>query len=41
MNAEIRALVERTAVWTPEALAVLAGLRAEWREAVDREAPAA
>lgn len=29
VNDEIRRLVERTAVWTPEALAALAELRAE------------
>jgi hypothetical protein len=41
LNEEIRQLVTRTGVWTPEALAELARLRAEWRTAVNTEARAA
>lgn len=37
VNAEIRALVAGTSRWTPQALAELARLRAEWRAAVARE----
>lgn len=40
VNADIRRLAERTA-WSPEALAELAELRAEWRAAVAAEERAA
>lgn len=36
-NAAIRALVSGVGQWTPQALAELARLRAEWRAAVARE----
>lgn len=38
VNAEIRGLCAGRLVWSAEALAVLADLRAEWRAAVEREA---
>jgi hypothetical protein len=37
VNAEIRALCAGRLVWSAEALAVLADLRAEWRAAVEAE----
>lgn len=37
VNEAIRALCEATPVWTPERLAALARLRAEWQAAVARE----
>lgn len=36
-NVRIRDLVAGTPVWTPEALAELAHLRAGWQAAVERE----
>lgn len=38
VNAEIRAFTAGRTVWSPEALIELAKLRAEWRDAVAREA---
>ena len=40
-NVDIRRVCEVAAVWTPERLAVLARLRAEWQAAVAREAESA
>jgi hypothetical protein len=37
VNREIRALCAGRLVWSAEALAVLADLRAEWRAAVEAE----
>lgn len=37
INREIRALCAGRLVWSAEALAVLAGLRGEWRAAVEAE----
>jgi len=37
LNQRIRQLCEGRTVWTPEALAELGRLRAEWRVAVERE----
>lgn len=38
VNEDIKRLCEATSAWTPERLAALARLRAEWQAAVEQEA---